>query len=302
MYRKLRYVNNNNESLDLSVPWDTFLYDLGGAGFSYTNTLSQNNYIDHVDLSSVVPVSTPISGQLIFDDAADSRASMYEKMERAQRILNYDQLLNRAGNQKQFGRLYYQNERGQEVFTLALVEAFRFGEIMETPLLELPVDFQLTRGSNVWINTKPKRTVIEMVGGVDAHFHPYSHPYAHGLIYPIGNGEITALGGTDFAKIIVKIHGEVAAFRMQIQSTNGLDSHLLIYQDVVGGGETLVIDNIKLQARLGDENIIGNFDLVNGDSPFFSLLPNTTYSVTVQSDQLQGSVEVEMYETWVAVP
>lgn len=301
-YRKLRYENLNGETVDLSMPWDTFLYDLGGAGFEYQNNVVQNNYIDHIDLVSVLQQNIPISGSLVFDDSGNSNRSIYQKMERAQRIMNYDQLLNRGTKNKRFGKLYYKNATGQEVYTPALVQSFAFGEIAEEPVKELSVSIVFSRGSNVWINTKPNKTLISLIGTDSSHYHPFSHPWTHGIVYAEGNGSIAAIGGTDFAKTIIRVYGEVANFTLTFASENGTEKHNIIYNDTIGEEEVLVIDNINLIVQKNGENAIQAFDLENGDTPFFSLLPNTNYYINVGSPNLRGSIEVEMYETWVAVP
>lgn len=301
-YRRLKYINTRGETLDLNIPINTFLYDLTGAGFEYTVNVVQNNYLDHIDIASVMPISLPIGGTLTFRDAANKNASIYEKKDKAEKILNYDQLINRRGKLLRFGRLEYHNARNIQVFSPAVVETFSFGEITTDTLKELDVLINFRRGSHVWTRSNPHITVIALEGNDEAHFHPYSHPWTHGLTYNAGNGSITAIGGTDNAKVIIRLYGEIDEFMLDINSVNGNDPHRIIYKGAIPDGSILEINNFDIFAQLDGVNAIPEFDLVNGDTPFFPLLPNTEYSVRVESPNMRGRIVVEMYETFIGVP
>lgn len=303
MYRTLEYENLNGERLHMNIPDDTFLYDLGGSGFEYSIGLAENNYTDNISVTSVLPVNIPVSGTLTIEDAAGDNTRLYEKLENAARILNYDQLVNRQNDKKVFGRLKYQNARGVRVYTPALVQAFSFGEINDEGEKNIPVQLTMQRGSNVWISQTPITTIISMVGQDDAHRHPYGNPWHHGITYRAGNGSVSAVKGTDLGKLVIKVHGEVRDnFQLTFAALNGLFSRTIVYTQPVLGNKTLTIDTINVSADLDGENVIGNFDFRNGDSPFFGLLPNTDYRMSLVSATLQGSVEIEIYETWVTVP
>lgn len=288
--------------IDLNIPYSQFLYDLSGAGFEYENTLINNNYTDYVDLTSVVKRNIPLSGDLVIDDATNSNARIYERVENVTRILNYDQLLNRNSTRKVFGRVDYKNAYGREVYTPAVISAFNFGEIKTDPVKELNINFSLTRGSNVWISKKPIVATFESSGSDEAHFHRFSHPWTHGMSFQAGQGTIAAIGGTDFGRTVIYLNGELSPFTLTIKSANGLYDKKIVYNNHIGTNDTVTIDSINLFARRNGRNDIANFDLEHGDSPFLNLMPNTTYELYLDADVLRGNVIVEIYETWVSVP
>lgn len=303
-YRKLKYENSLGETIDLNVPYSSFLYNLDGMGFSYENDIQGNNYTDRLNVTSNQLVNKSVKGTLTISDLLQRNSSIYKLQESIARIFNYDQLIRKATGKDVYGKLYYMNATGIEVYTPCLIKKFDFGEIEEQEEIwkELEVDIELDRLSKTWIGVNPKKVVISLQGSDEAHYHPFIHPYIHGEIYQAGNGAIANIDGNDLAKIILKINGEITPFSLTIENLFRNDKKVVKYKGTIFEGETLVIDNFEYSVMKNGVKDIDNFDLLNGDSPFFDLLPNTNYKISVDSANLRGSIEVEIYESWVSVP
>lgn len=303
-YRKLVYENSAGEKIDLSVPANSFIYDLQGMGFSYNNDIQENNYTDRLSVESSKLQNQSIKGSLIISDLLQRNSNIYEVQENIARILNYDQLIKKATGKEVYGKLYYTNATGIEVYTPCLIRNFNFGEIIEQneAWKELEIDIEFDRLSKTWINSTPKTISITLEGSDEANYHPFVHPYTHGETYEAGNGAITNIGGNDLAKIIIKINGEVTPFTLTIEDLSRNDNKAIKYDSTIFEGETLIIDNFQFSALKNGIKAINSFDLYNGDSPFFDLIPNTEYKISVDSANLRGSIEIEIYESWVSVP
>lgn len=302
-YRKLVYENSNGQRVDLTVPFKSFLYELEGMGFSYENDIHETNYTDRLTVDSTRLNIPPISGNLLISDLLGNNAKIYEVEAQIAGILNYDQLVRKSTGEDVSGKLFYTNARGIEVYSPVLIKNFSFGEIEEDEGQKvLEIDIQFDRLSKTWLSVKPRKILISMEGSNEAHFHPYSHPWSHGKIFAQGNGEITNIGGNDLAKFILKVNGEVSEFELSLEHVATGVIKTIKFDRTLQAGESLVIDNFELKARIGQENAVANFDFINGDVPFFDLIPESRYRVSVNSLVLRGSIELEIYESWVSAP
>ncbi len=305
--RKIVYENSKGEKVDLTIPYKSFLYELEGMGFNYENDIQENNYTDRLTVNSTRLVTNSISGSLHISDLLDSNGKIYETERTIATILNYDQLIRKVTGKDARGKLHYTSASGIAVYVPALIKSFSFGEIQEDEGQRiLEVDIQFDRLSKTWLSTTPKTVNISMGGNDESHYHPYAHPFTHGRVYIEGNGEVANIGGNDLAKIVLKIEGEVSPFTLSFEDLNSGEIKTIKYDQTIMNGETLTIDNFNISARKrtssSEENAARFFDFVNGDIPFFDLLPNTRYAISIVSDVLRGNVSLEVYESWVAVP
>lgn len=303
-YRKLVYENSIGEKVDISLPFNSFIYDLQGMGFSYENDIQENNYTDRLTVASNRLINQSIKGKLIITDLLQRNSSIYDLQENIARILNYDQLVRKVSRKDVSGKLYYTNASGRQVYTPCIIRNFSFGEISEQEEIwkELEVGIEFDRLSKTWIGVTPKTIIIFLQGSDEAHYHPYNHPYTHGETYQAGNGAIANIEGTDLAKIIMKVNGEVTPFTLTIEDLYSKDIKEIKYDSTIFEGETLIINNFEYSCLKNGIKAINDFDLYGADSPFFDLLPNTDYKISVDSANLRGSIEIEIYESWVSVP
>ncbi|MBC1605655.1 hypothetical protein HCJ39_13115 [Listeria rocourtiae] len=297
-YRTISYQNSAGESVNFSIPYQQFLYNLEGMGFAYENTIEESNYSDHTYITNTRLVTPDFSGELSLLSIHGSNRDIYENQREVTRILNYDQLMRQQGADV-YGKLIYKNASDVEMFSRALIKAFDFGEIEEDGD-ELKVKIAFDRISKTWIATEPKLTKINLEGSDQSHKHPYSHPWVHGQTYTAGSGTITNISGNHFAKLIIRINGEVSAFTLTIKNTMTKQQKRIKYDGSINNGETLVIDNFDMFVRKNGVNAIALFDLFTADPPFFDLMPGAPYAISVDSPNLRGSIEVEIYETWVS--
>ncbi|PNP90616.1 hypothetical protein BMT55_11590 [Listeria newyorkensis] len=303
-YRTLIYENGAGERIDLTVPQSHFLYELTGAGFSYTNEISESNYTDKLDVDSTSLDHADIAGNLEIRDAINSNASIYEKQEKIATILNYDQLIRKATGDETHGKLIYQNDTGIEVYLPVLIANYEFGEItVEEEILHvLAIAISFTRLSKTWLSITPQTIEFSLQGTDEAHFHRYKHPWRHGEVFEAGNGSIAMIGGNDLAKLIVKVYGEVATFTMRIKDVVSGIVRTIKYDANVFDNEILIINNFDLSTTKNGVNVINDFDLFLADVPFFDLLPNRKYALHVDSESLRGKIELQIFESWVSVP
>lgn len=297
-YRTISYKNSAGEIVDFSMPYQQFLYNLEGMGFAYENTIEESNYSDHIYVANTKLTTPDFSGELSLLSVFGDNRNIYENQREVTRVLNYDQLMRQQGIEA-YGTLIYKNASGIEMFSRALIKSFSFGEIEEDGD-ELKVKISFDRISKTWVSTVPKKVQINLEGSDEAHKHPFSHPWTHGQTYKAGSGTITNIGGNHFAKLVIKIHGEVSAFTLIIRDTTSSFMKQIKYEGNVNKGETLVIDNFEMFVRKDGVNSIAYFDLFSADPPFFDLLPGVPYAISVDSQNLRGSIEVELYETWVS--
>jgi hypothetical protein len=302
-YRKLVYENSRGERVDLTVPFKSFLYELEGMGFSYENDILETNYTDRLAVDSTRLNVPPISGNLLISDLLGNNAKIYEVEAYIAGVLNYDQLVRKSTGDDASGKLFYTNARGVEVYSPVLIKNFSFGEIEEDEGQKiLEVDIQFDRLSKTWLSVKPRTILISMEGSNEAHYHPYNHPWSHGEVFAQGNGEITNIGGNDLAKFILSVNGEVSEFQLALEHVTTGDIKTIKFDRTLLAGESLVINNFELSARIGGANAVAYFDFIDGDVPFFDLMPESRYKVTVSSPVLRGSVSLEVYESWVSAP
>ncbi|EAC8156413.1 hypothetical protein ID52_05450 [Listeria monocytogenes] len=297
-YRTISYRNSAGEIADFSMPYQQFLYNIEGMGFAYDNTIEESNYSDHVYVANTRLATADFTGELSLLSIFGDNRNIYENQRELTRILNYDQLMRQQGADA-YGTLIYKNASGVEMFSRALIKSFSFGEIEEDGD-ELKVKVSFDRISKMWVSAKAKKVTINLEGSDEAHKHPYSHPWAHGQTYKAGSGTITNIGGNHFAKLIIRICGEVSAFTLTIKDTTSRFQKRIKYDGNVNQGETLIIDNFDMFVRKNGVNSIANFDLFAADPPFFDLMPGVPYAISVDSQNLRGSVEVDIYETWVS--
>ncbi|EUJ22994.1 hypothetical protein PGRAN_11383 [Listeria grandensis FSL F6-0971] len=270
-YRTLIYENIAGERIDLTVPQAHFLYELTGAGFSYTNEVSESNYTDKLDVDSTSLQHADITGLLEIRDAINSNRSIYEKQERIATILNYDQLIRKATGEETHGKLLYKNDTGIEVYLPVLIANYEFGEItVEEEILHvLEVTISFTRLSKTWLATTPQVIVFSLQGTDESHFHRYKHPWQHGEVFEAGNGSIATIGGNDLAKLIVKVYGEVSTFTMRIKDALSGMIKTIKYDANVFDNEVLIINNFDLSTTKNGVNVIRDFDLFLGRCPIF---------------------------------
>ncbi|EUJ41532.1 hypothetical protein PWEIH_00680 [Listeria weihenstephanensis FSL R9-0317] len=280
------------------MPYQQFLYNLEGMGFAYENTIEESNYADHTYVTNTRLVIPDFSGELSLLSIHGNNRDIYENQREVTRILNYDQLMRQQGVDA-YGMLIYKNASDVEMFSRALIKSFDFGEIEEDGD-ELKIKIAFDRISKTWIAMAPKATRINLEGSDQSHKHPYSHPWTHGQTYRAGSGTITNIGGNHFAKLIIRINGEVSAFTLTIKNTMTGQQKRIKYDGNINTGETLVIDNFDMFVRKNGVNAIALFDLFTADPPFFDLMPGAPYTISVDSANLRGSIEVEIYETWVS--
>ncbi|MBC1616428.1 hypothetical protein HB904_09525 [Listeria booriae] len=297
-YRTISYRNSAGEEANFSMPYQQFLYGLEGMGFAYDNTIEESNYSDHTYITNTRLVIPDFSGELSLLSLHGDNRNIYENQREITRILNYDQLMRQQGTEA-YGTLIYKNASGLEMFSRALIKSFDFGEIEEDGD-ELKIKIAFDRISKTWITSEPKIVRINLEGSDQSHKHPYSHPWTHGQTYRAGSGSITNIGGNHFAKLIIKINGEVSAFTLTIWDVSTMEKKRVKYDGNVNIGETLVIDNFDMFVRKDGVNAIALFDLFTADPPFFDLLPGKSYGISVDSQNLRGSIEVAIYETWVS--
>ncbi|EAE9329617.1 hypothetical protein AB6M11_001526 [Listeria monocytogenes] len=297
-YRTISYRNSAGEIADFSMPYQQFLYNIEGMGFAYDNTVEESNYSDHVYVANTRLATADFTGELSLLSIFGDNRNIYENQRELTRILNYDQLMRQQGADA-YGTLIYKNASGIEMFSRALIKSFSFGEIEEDGD-ELKVKVSFDRISKMWVSAKAKKVTINLEGSDEAHKHPYSHPWTHGQTYKAGSGTITSIGGNHFAKLIIRIHGEVSAFTLTIKDTTSRFQKRIKYDGNVNQGETLIIDNFDMFVRKDGVNSIANFDLFAADPPFFDLMPGVPYAISVDSQNLRGSVEIDIYETWVS--
>lgn len=280
------------------MPYQQFLYNLEGMGFAYENTIEESNYADHTYVTNTRLVIPDFSGELSLLSIHGNNRDIYENQREVTRILNYDQLMRQQGMDV-YGMLIYKNASDVEMFSRALIKSFDFGEIEEDGD-ELKIKIAFDRISKTWIAMTPKVTRINLEGSDQSHKHPYSHPWTHGQTYRAGSGTITNISGNHFAKLIIRINGEVSAFTLTIKNTMTGRQKRIKYDGNINTGETLVIDNFDMFVRKNGVNAIALFDLFTADPPFFDLMPGAPYAISVDSANLRGSIEVEIYETWVS--
>ena len=270
-------------------------------GFSYSNQIRDSNYANDITISSEGIAYQTLAGNLKITDLSFSNKAIYRRQEEIARILNYDQLIMKTQGRRAVGRLHYENDTGQKVFTPALINSFTFGEIIDDGLLEIPVSIVFDRGKT-WINETPIITRISLQGSDESHIHPYSHPWTHGKVETAGNGRISRVGGTDLAMTVITVNGYMAPFTLHLKNTKTGDIRSIVYNNTVGNNKALVINNMERYVYLDGMSAIGDFDLIRGDSPFFDLMPNSDYEISFESEVIDGDVLIEIYETWVSAP
>lgn len=306
-FRKVIYENSSGERVNLTIPFKSFVFELEGMGFEYENDIQENNYTDRLSVNSTRLTTSPISGTLHISDLLDNNQKIYEVERSIATILNYDQLVRKVTGKDVSGKLYYTGASGIEVYVPALIKGFTFGEIQEEEGQRvLEVDIQFDRLSKTWLSSTPKTINISMAGNDESHYHPFSHPFSHGEVSIEGNGKVANIGGNDLAKFVLKIDGEVSEFDITFTDQRTGEVKIIKFDTTIQSSETLIIDNFQLSAKLvtsdGESNASSSFDFLNGDIPFFDLLPNTVYAVSISSAVLRGNVTLEVYESWVAVP
>lgn len=296
-YRKYIYENSKGDKLHLNESGDAFLYNVSGMGYSYSNEISQTEYDTFLELQKTDIAREPLSGNYII--SADDNESIYQAKRYAESVLNYDQILNRTQNKRIRGKLHYQNDLGFPVFAYVLVKDFKFGEITEdSDELEISLSFDML--SKNWISEEPKVYSIDLNEDISYYNHAFGHPIGHvdpdaGFYKRLQ----ISISGNDVAYITVSIEGEVNGFRMEITNEDGSSCHVIKYLNNIPKGSIMELNMIDIFTKQDGENCIAGFDIVNYDIPFFYILPGN-YTLRFGAEKLNGSVAINIYESWVS--
>ena len=296
-YRKLSYMNSKNEMIEFNVEnVEVFLFEITGMGFSYLNEITDTNYQNVRKLVSTKNETNEITGRL--EIIKKTNREIYATELEIASILNYDQLQIRRG-QNVYGKLLYQNATGRQIFIPCLIKGFIFGETNDVEgYLHLPIEVTFERLTRVWYNYAPTIYHFEMEGGT-AHGHPYNHPYSH--MKPAGFGNVGVLSGNDLAKFNLEITGYFSNFTLTFTNMDTQEEQRIVYLGNISGDETLIVDNFNLSIRKNGVTDMRNIDLIEGNSPFFDLMPKARYSFKFDAAILEGRVRMYIYESWVSV-
>ena len=296
-HRRLSYINSKNEMVDFNPESiEVFLFELTGVGFSYFNDISDTNYQNVRRLKSSRNETNEITGSLEIINYTNK--SIYLDEKRISTILNYDQLVARE-NTNVYGKLVYENETGNKLWIPCLIKNFIFGETNdEDGYLKLPIELSFDRLTRIWYSYIPLEYVFELEGGT-GHGHSFRHPYSH--MVPAGFGNVGIVSGNDLAKFYLEIYGPFSPFSLTFVNEQAKEEKKIVYADNVEEGEVLIIDNFKLSITKNNKVAMEGIDLVEGNSPFFDLKPNTQYSFIFDADILNGKVKMQIFEGWVSV-
>lgn len=297
-YRKLIYENSIGQKLYLTEDSHAFLYNLDKMGYSYENEISTTEYDTFMQLERTDIVHPEISG--IYTIGYDANADIYTAKNAAEKILNYDQVVNRTREKKVHGKLHYTNAAGRKVYAYALLKSFEFGEIEESDDKQLLINISFSLLTKNWISMEPKVFVMELLE-TDFLGHPFGHPFGH--VSDAAQNNQTLLfdvSGNDIAYIVIRVYGEVTNPSLSIIDLSDPDEKYTIkYLGTIREGSILEINMIDMYATVDGVNAIADFDIVNHSIPFFNLIPGR-YMMNMQSDLNRGKYQIEIYDSWVS--
>lgn len=297
-YRKLIYENSIGQKLYLAEDSHAFLYNLDNMGYSYENEISTTEYDTFMQLERTDIVRSEISG--IYTISYDSNADIYTAKNSAEKILNYDQVVNRIREKKVHGKLHYTNAAGRKVYAYALLKSFEFGEIEESDDKQLLINISFSLLTKNWIAAEPKVFVMELLE-TDFLGHPLGHPFGHVSDAAQNNQTLFFdVSGNDIAYIVIRVYGEVSNPSLSIIDVSNPDEKYTIkYLGTIPDGSILEINMIDMYATVDGVNAIADFDIVNYSIPFFNLIPGQ-YMMNMHSDLNRGKYQIEIYDSWVS--
>lgn len=298
MYRTLIYENSIGQKLYLTKDANSFLYDLQNMGFSYTNEISTSEYDTWMQLERTDISRSDLSGTYLI--SYDSNSDIYTAKNAAEKILNYDQVLNRTRKNKVHGKLYYSNASARTVYAYALLKGFEFGEIEENEENQLAIKISFSLLTKNWISIYPKTFSMELLD-TDFLGHPFSHPFGHVSDAEQNNQTlIFEVSGNDVAYIVIRVYGAVTNPSLSIWNFSNPDEKYTIkYLGTVQEGSVLEINMIDMYTTVDGVNAIADFDIVNYSIPFFNLVPGK-YVMNMQSDLNRGKIQIDIYDSWVS--
>lgn len=300
-YRLITFENSYGEQINFSTS-ECFLRGMNGSGFEYDNAISSTGY-KHINTTSFTSfVHTPITGTLTL--TRDDNARIFSDVGRIATILNRDMLYNRLNplGTTRMSKLIIGLPNGVTKFTYVLTNRFSFGEIGDdTSIQQLRIGVTFDRLTALWYNLEPIATRF-IVDPVSEHLkHPMSHPKIHRTILYDG-ATMQTTGGNDLSTIVIVINGAMKEFALTFDG-GGSNIQRIFFQEELFANQSITINNFNKTVKREDgTDAFNQFDYALGDFPFFDLLPDTNYTVTLDTiHSLVGSIEVMVYTGWVSL-